>query len=115
MMPVIVQKAPYDRQNGTPHSMCVHHQNHRRLRYLCQMVGRSLLTDSTEAVVKSHHALHYRKVCALCRARKKAFRHSLPSEKSVQIPGRDSEHRPMEHRIDIVRPALDGTDAFSFL
>ena len=115
MMPVIVQKAPYDRQNGTSHSMRIDHQNHRRLRHLCQMVGRSLLTDSTEAVVKSHHALHYRKVCALCRARKKAFRQSLPSEKSIQIPGRDAEHRPMEHRIDIVRPALDGTDAFSFL
>ena len=99
----------------------IHQKDHRRIRKIRHLPGTGALQDTAKSIVKAHDALQYSD---------SAFREFLhfedfPAEqisqripvrkKAVQISRRDLQHRPVKHRIDIIRPALKRANLLNFL
>ena len=110
---LIIKKSLDRRQCRKTPPLHIHQKDHRRIRKVRHLPGTGPLRDTAKPVIKAHDALQYSDP---------AFRNFLhfedfPAEqisqripvrkKAVQISRRDLQHRPVKHRIDIIRPALN--------
>lgn len=60
------------------------------------------------AVVTAHDPLQHRHAAATPGGGQQGAGLVLPAEKQVQVPAGQAQHLPVEHGVDIVRPALEG-------
>ena len=109
----IIKKSIYRCQSRKASPFHIHQKDHRRIRKIRHLPGTGPLRDTAKSIVKAHDALQYSDSAF----RKFLHFEDFPAEqisqripvrkKAVQISRRDLQHRPVKHRIDIVRPALN--------
>ena len=86
----------------------VQHQQHRELQQAGHIPGTGLIAAEGHTVVKAHHALAHRGIAARCVAAVKPAHPLFSGEKYIQVTAGHLQHRAVEHRVDIIRPALEG-------
>ena len=91
--------------DGNGHSLAVEHQ-HRRLGGFGKLPGGSL-GGGGNAVVVAHHPFDEGKGKVFAVFLQQVGSGRLIGEEEVQIARRDTQHLPVEHRVDVVRSALE--------
>ena len=98
---------PFDHRNHRQaHAFSVHKKHDGRAGDTGQIVGRSLCTDAN-SVIEAHNAFHYGELHIFTIAGKKISRHLLVRKISIQVPGTGSHYTHVEHRINVIRSALE--------
>ena len=88
-------------------ALAVRHKNGGRFRHGSGFEAASADTDAAEAVEIAHRAFDHCDVRPRRVMCEQPARHLRAREKAVEIAGPDTEHRPVKHRIDVVRSALE--------
>ena len=86
----------------------LHHQQHRQTQRVGQMPRTGPVADAPEAVVKAHSPLAHRRTVAGGTPRVEGAHRLRRREKEVEVAALHPQHGPVEHGVDVVRPALEG-------
>ena len=92
---------------GGPFGLC--HQHHRRFQHLGHVIGAGLGGAAPHAVVKAHHPFYHSHAAAFCPFQKQAPGQVFPGEIQVQVPAFGADDAAVEHGVDVIGAALEGS------
>ena len=84
------------------------HQQYRQTQRVGQMPRTGPVADAPEAVVKAHGPLAHRRTVAGGSLRVEGAHRLGRRKKEVEVAALHPQHGPVEHGVDVVRPALEG-------
>ena len=84
------------------------HQQHRQVQRIGQMPRTGPVADAPEAVVKAHSPLAHRRTVSGGTLRVEGAHRLGRRKKEVEVAALHPQHGPVEHGVDVVRPALEG-------
>ena len=89
-------------------TLWLHHQQHRQIQRVGQMPRAGPVADAPEAVIKAHSPLAHRRTVSGGPPRVEGAHRLGRREKEVEAAALHPQHGPVEHGVDVVRPALEG-------
>ena len=89
-------------------TLWLHHQQHRQAQRVGQMPRAGPVADAPEAVIKAHGPLAHRRTVSGGPPRVEGAHRLGRREKEVEAAALHPQHGPVEHGVDVVRPALEG-------
>ena len=89
-------------------TLWLHHQQHRQTQRVGQMPRTGPVADAPEAVVKAHSPLAHRRTVSGGTLRVEGAHRLGRRKKEVEVAALHPQHGPVEHGVDVVRPALEG-------
>ena len=107
-LPEIPQPA-HRRREGETRPLRGQHQQHGEIQRLRHMPGARARTYAAESVVIAHGPLDHGRAVVLAGPLKERPDLRLVAQKEIEIIALHPERRPVEHGIDVVRPALKST------
>ena len=104
-------------EGGDAHTgaLRVHHEDGRGVEDVCDFPGRCTTRHAAEPVIVPHHALDKREF-------RTALHHTLREnppkrgrirEEAVEVSRRHAEYPPVEHRVNVVGPALEALNLYA--
>ena len=95
-------------QKGKAHALAVHYEDRRGFGSPGQIISTGQESGASHSVIISHNPFHHRNVTVPAISFQEIFQCIFFCKKGIQIPGFCPDDPGMEHRVDIVRPALKG-------